>query len=58
MLIVFFMRKELGTMVRHCILTFHPHSMRLLMMYFLMEVVLSERVVEMRSVVLGPDLGI
>ena len=50
--------KNITTMVRHCIVVFHPHGMRLLSMYFLVFVVLSERVVELRSVLLGPELGV
>ena len=50
--------KNIAVMVRHCIVALHPHSMRLLSMYFLVFVVLSERVIELRSVLLGPELGI
>ena len=47
---------DLSTVVRHCIVTLHPNSMRCLM-YFLAEVVLFERVIEM-IVVLAPELGV
>ena len=50
--------KDISAMVRHCIVVFHPHGMRLLSMYFLVFVVLSERVIKLRSVLLGPELGV
>ena len=49
---------ELGTMVRHCELAFHPHTMMLFIVCLLAEVVLPEAVVEVRSVVLRPEVGI
>ena len=62
-LIVFFVcwqsSKNISMVVRHCIVALHPYSMlRLFLMNFLVEIVLSERIVEMRSVVLGPELGV
>ena len=61
-LIVFFVcwhsSKNISTVVRHCIVALHPHSMRLLLMNFLVEIVLSERIIEVWSVVLGPELGV
>ena len=62
MLIVFFVcwqsSKNISTVVRHCIVALHPHSMRLFLMNFLVEIVLPERIVEMWSVVLSPELGV
>ena len=61
-LIVFFVcwqsSKNISMVVRHCIVALHPYSMRLFLMNFLVEIVLSKRIVEVRSVVLGPELGV
>ena len=61
-LIVFFVcwqsSKNISMVVRHCIVTLHPYSMRLFLMNFLVEIVLSERIIEVWSVVLGPELGV
>ena len=62
MLVVFFLcwqsSKNISMVVRHCIVTLHPYSMRFFLMNFLVEIVLSERIIEVRSVVLGPELGV
>ena len=50
--------ENIAAMVRHCKVALHPHGMRLLLINLLMFVVLSERVVEMLSVLLGPELCI
>ena len=49
-----------STVVRHCILLSHPHTVRLLIMMkcLLAEVVLLEAFVEVRSVMLGPESGV
>ena len=50
--------KNIAAMVRHCKVALHPHGMRLLLINLLVFVVLSQRVVEMLSVLLSPELSI